>query len=247
MRSLPRCCQTRWQLSPRVLPTVRTPPQVSPTSSRPVGRPLPPNSTIVHSETVANGTVYTVRQIKLGTSFFSKVSSISGLSCKDSKNVPQGFSKRFAALLDHKVEIRHLSEGSGYRSFGSYPDLPTAFEHFRGQPHGEEVFVEGRPCKPYLDMERDGGLPEGETLTSVIAQFQDAIIRVFAVDYGVKLDEGAFNWVPCDYGPGGKFSLHLIISTAPRSWSSAPISHTQLIRKEQGNSHAGLLKSSRRT
>jgi hypothetical protein len=56
-------------------------------------------------------------------------------------------------------------------------------------------------------------LPEGETLERVVTQFQDAIVRVFVEDYGAKLDEGAFNWVPCDYGPGGKFSLHLIIST----------------------------------
>ncbi|GAQ93144.1 hypothetical protein KFL_013220020 [Klebsormidium nitens] len=197
-----------------------------PSSEQPI-RPLPPNSTIVHSETVENGTVQTVRQMMLGTFFFSKMSSISGLSCKDSKNGPQGFSKRFAALLDHKVEIRHLSEGRGYRSFGSYPDWPTAIEYFRTQPHGEEVLVEGRPCKPYLDMDGDGGLPEGETLESVIAQFQDAIMRVFAEDYDVKLVEGAFNWVPCDYGPGGKFSLHLIISThTPQLVFRSNLAHT---------------------
>lgn len=180
-----------------------------PSNEQPI-RPLPPNSTIVHSETVENGIVQTVRQIKQGTSFFSKVSSPPRLSCKDPKDGPHGFSKRFAALLGHKVEIRHLSQGRGYRSYGSYPDWPRAMEYFRGQPHGEEVLVEGRPCKPYLDMERDGGLPDGETLESVVTQFQDAIMRVFAEDYSVKLDEGAFNWVPCDYGPGGKFSLHLI-------------------------------------
>jgi hypothetical protein len=195
-------------------------------SSEPPIRPLPANSTVVHSETVQNGIVQIIRQMKLGTSFFSKVASMPGLGCKDPKDGPKGFSKRFALLLGHKVEIRHLSQGKGYRSYGSYSDWPTAMEHFRGQPHGEEVLVEGMPCKPYLDMERDGGLPEGETLESVITQFQDAIMQVFAEDYGAQLDEGAFNLVPCDYGPGG-ISLHLIISThAPQLVLRSNLAHT---------------------
>ena len=207
-------------------PHLENPSSRLPSSEQPI-RPLPPNTTVVHSETVQNGIVQTVCQIKLGTSFFLKVSSMPGLNCKDPKDGPQGFSKRFALVLGHKVEIRHLSQDKGYRSYGSYPDWPTAMDHFRGQPHGEEVLVEGMPCKPYLDMERDGGLPEGETLESVITQFQDAIMRIFAEDYGAKLDEGAFNWVPCDYGPGGKFSLHLIISThAPQLVFRSNLAHT---------------------
>jgi hypothetical protein len=200
---------------------------LNPLSNEPPIRPLPADSTVVHSETLQNGIVQIVRQMKLGTSFFSKVASLPGLSCKDPKDGPQGFSKRFAALLGHKVEIRHLSNGKGYRSYGSYPDWPTALDHFRGQPHGEEVPVEGRPCKPYLDMERDAGLPEGESIGSVVTQFQDAIMRVFAEDYGVELEEGAFNWVPCNYGPGGKFSLHLIISThTPQLVFRSNLAHT---------------------
>jgi hypothetical protein len=121
--------------------------------------------------------------MKLGTSFFSKVASLPELSCKDPKDGPQGFSKRFAAFLGHKVEIRHLSNVKVYRSYGSSSDWPTALYHnFRGQPHGKEVLVEGRTCKPYHDMERDAGLPEGESLGSVVTQFQDAIMRVFAED-----------------------------------------------------------------
>ncbi|GAQ90990.1 hypothetical protein KFL_007110025 [Klebsormidium nitens] len=81
------------------------------------------------------------------------------------------------------------------------------------EPHLEEAIKAGCPCKPYLDLERDGGLPDGETLETVIAAFEEAITIVFNLDYGLKLPAEAFNWIPCDYGPGGKFSLHLVVSS----------------------------------
>jgi hypothetical protein len=110
------------------------------------------------------------------------------------------------------VELHSLSK-KGYRSYGSYPDWQIAREFTSTEPFFEEVLVEGRPCKPFLDMERDQVLPEGESLDSIIGQYQEAIMKIFAEDYGVGIQERDFNWIHCDYGAGGKFSLHLVIST----------------------------------
>jgi hypothetical protein len=147
----------------------------------------------------------------LGTSFFAKRKFMDEpCDYRDSRNGPQGFCRRFGALLSHQVEVRRLSPS---REYGSYPDWPTAHGHLRAQRHLEEVVKEGCPCKPYLDLERDGGLAEGEGLETVIAAFQETIVRIFREDYSLELLEEAFNWIPCDYGPGGKFSLHLVISS----------------------------------
>lgn len=129
---------------------------------------------------------------------------------QDPKNGPQGFCRRFGAVLGHQVEVRRLRPS---REFGSYPDWPTAYPLLRGQRHLEEVVKEGCPCKPYLDLERDGGLADGDSLKRVIDAFQEATTRIFREDYGLELLPDAFNWIPCDYGPGGKFSLHLVISS----------------------------------
>ncbi|GAQ87901.1 hypothetical protein KFL_003860070 [Klebsormidium nitens] len=168
-----------------------------------------PGRVMVHTE--RDGTIQTVQENKLGTAFFSKLSRAK-LHYQDPKNGPQGFSKRYAALCEHKVELQ-LLDHKGYRSYGSYSDWPTARDFTSQQPFLEEVLVEGKPCKPFLDMERDQGLPEGETLESIISQFQEAITKIFAEDYAVEIQERDFNWVHCDYGPGGKFSVHLVIST----------------------------------
>lgn len=113
-------------------------------------------------------------------------------------------------MLNHQVEVRRLRPS---REYGSYADWPTAYGYLRGQRHLEEVVKEGCPSKPYLDLERDGGLAEGETLETVIAAFQEATIRIFREDYNLELREEAFNWILCDYGPGHKFSRHLVVSS----------------------------------
>ncbi|GAQ92950.1 hypothetical protein KFL_012190010 [Klebsormidium nitens] len=173
------------------------------------GQAQTPGRVVVHTE--QDGAVQTVQENKLGTAFFSKLSRAK-LHYQDPKNGPQGFSKRYAALCDHTVEL-HLLDHKGYRSYGSYQNWPTARDYTSQQPFLEEVLVEGKPCKPFLDMERDRGLPQGENLESVISQFEDAITKIFAEDYAVEIQERDFNWVHCDYGPGGKFSVHLVIST----------------------------------
>jgi hypothetical protein len=162
---------------------------------------------VVHSE--QEGKVQTVRQDKLGTSFFFKL-SVPALHHRDTRNGPQGFSKRFAAAMGHGIEVRHLTP---HRNYGSYPDWPTAAPLLHGQLHLEEVMAEGKPCKPYLDMERDDGLPPGEDLSTVIVRIREGVKEVFDQDYDVQLADDDFNWLHCDYGPKGKFSLHLIVST----------------------------------
>jgi hypothetical protein len=187
------------QPRPNLLPQValRTPPPLQ-----------NPEEVVVHSE--HDGNLQTVRRNLLGTRFFAKRKFADGVDYQDPKNGPQGFCRRFGALLSHQVEVRRLRPS---REYGSYPDWPTASGHLRGQRHLEEVIKEGCPCKPYLDLERDGGLAEGETLETVIAAFQEATVRIFREDYDLELLEEAFNWIPCDYGPGRKFSLHLVVSS----------------------------------
>jgi hypothetical protein len=167
--------------------------------------PLPRGCTVVHSK--QEGKVQTVRQDKLGTSFFFKL-SVPGLHHRDTKNGPQGFSKRFAAVMGHGIEVRHLTP-----HYGSYPDWPIAAPLLHGQLHLEEMMAEGKPCKPYLDLERDDGLPPGEDLSTVIAGIQEGVKEVFNQDYNVQLADDDFNWLHCDYGPKGKFSLHFIVLT----------------------------------
>ena len=157
---------------------------------------LSPGEAVVHSE--HGGNLLTTRRSLLGTSFFAKRKFADGPDYQDPKNGPQGFCRRFGAVLNHQVEVRRLRPS---REYGSYADWPTAYGHLRGQRHLEEVVKEGCPCKPYLDLERDGGLAEGETLETVIAAFQEATIRIFREDYNFELREEAFNWIPCDYGP----------------------------------------------
>jgi hypothetical protein len=166
------------------------------------------DDSIVHSE--HEGKLLTVRREILGTSFFAKRKFAPDVDYRDPKNGPQGFCRRFGAILDHRVEVRRLRPS---REYGSYVDWPTAYPLLRGQRHLEEVIKEGCPCKPYLDLERDGGLADGDTLKTVIAAFQEAINRIFREDYNLELAEDAFAWIPCDYGPGGKFSLHLVVSS----------------------------------
>ncbi|GAQ78155.1 hypothetical protein KFL_000090020 [Klebsormidium nitens] len=129
------------------------------------------------------------------------------VSYRDPKDGPQGFCRRYGEVLGHSVEIRRLCPS---REFGSYPGWPTAYPFQEGQQHLEEAIKAGCACKPYLDLERDGGLPEGVTLEMVIEAFEAAI---FQEDYNIELPSESFNWLLCDYGPGGKFSLHLVVST----------------------------------
>jgi hypothetical protein len=43
--------------------------------------------------------------------------------------------------------------------------------------------------------------------------FQEATVHIFRKDYSLELAEDAFAWIPCNYGPDGKFSLHLVVSS----------------------------------
>jgi hypothetical protein len=165
-------------------------------------------NSIVHTE--HDGKLLTVRKNMLGTFFFAKRKSTNNVDYRDPKDGPQGFCRRYGKVLGHQVEVRRLRPS---REFGSYLDWPTVFSLLRGEPHLEEAIKAGCPCKPYLDLERDGGLAEGKTLESVIGVFQEAIASIFREDYGLELSVEAFNLIHCDYGPSGKFSLHLVVSS----------------------------------
>ncbi|GAQ86657.1 replication origin binding protein [Klebsormidium nitens] len=172
-------------------------------------RRLSEGEVAVHSE--HDGRLLTTRTRVLGTFFFAKRKfTREPVDYRDSKDGPQGFCRRYGEVLGHRVEVRRLCPS---REFGSYPDWPTAYPNLRGQRHLEEAIKAGCPCKPYLDLERDGGLAEGETLETVIQAFEAAIKDIFREDYNIELPPNSFNWLPCDYGPGGKFSLHLVVST----------------------------------
>jgi hypothetical protein len=169
---------------------------------------LRPGEIVVHSE--HGGKLLTVKKPELGAFFFAKRKFDNKVDYQDAKNGPQGCCRRYGKVLGHQVEIRRLRPS---REFGSYPDWPSAYPKLRGEPHLEEAIKAGCPCKPYLDLERDGGLPEGESLETVIEAFEGVITAIFESDYGLELPMEAFNWIPCDYGSGGKFSLHLVISS----------------------------------
>ncbi|GAQ92938.1 hypothetical protein KFL_012130020 [Klebsormidium nitens] len=163
----------------------------------------------VHSE--HDGRLLTTRTRLLGTFFFAKRKfTREPIDYRDPKDGPQGCCRRYGEVLGHLVEVRRLCPS---REFGSYPNWPTAYPLLRKQRHLEEAIKAGCPCKPYLDLERNGGLPEGETLETVIQAFEAATISIFREDYDIELTPNSFNWLPCDYGPGGKFSLHLVVST----------------------------------
>ncbi|GAQ89923.1 hypothetical protein KFL_005780015 [Klebsormidium nitens] len=167
-----------------------------------------PGQIVVHEE--HGGKLLTVKKAELGTFFFAKRKFDDKVDYQDAKNGPQGCCRRHGEVLGHQVEIRRLRPS---REFGSYPDWPSAYPNLRDELHLEEAIKAGCPCKPYLDLERDGGLPDGETLETVIGAFEEAIKAIFESEYGLELPKEAFNWIPCDYGPGGKFSLHLVISS----------------------------------
>ncbi|GAQ89675.1 hypothetical protein KFL_005490050 [Klebsormidium nitens] len=181
---------------------------------------------IVHRE--QDGKLFTVKKAELGTFFFAKRKfTREPVNYKDPKDGPQGFCRRYGEVLGHRVEIRRLCPS---REFGSYSNWPTAYPFLEGQQHLEEAIKTGCVCKPYLDLERDGGLPEGVTLETVIRAFEAATIDIFREDYDIELPSESFNFLPCDYGPSGKFSLHLVVSThSPqyvyRSNLAAPVDH----------------------
>jgi hypothetical protein len=167
-----------------------------------------PGEIVVHTE--HDGKLLTVKKAELGTYFFAKRKFDDKVDYQDAKNGPQGCCRRYGEVLRHHVEIRCLRPSW---EFGSYPDWPSAYPRLLGEPHLEEAIKAGCPCKPHLDLERDGGLPDGETLETVIEAFEKEIMDIFGSDYGHELPKEAFNWIPCNYGPGGKFSLHLVVSS----------------------------------
>lgn len=169
---------------------------------------LNPGELVVHSE--HDGRLLTVKKDMLGTSFFAKRKFTASVDYRDPKNGLQWCCRRYGAIFGHQIEVRRLCPS---REYGSYQNWETASSFLHGQPHLEEVIKEGCPCKPYLDLECDGGLPEGEILETVIAAFEEATVRIFAEDYDLELTSDALSWLPCNYGPGGKFSLHLVVST----------------------------------
>jgi hypothetical protein len=135
---------------------------------------LNPGEAVVHDKHA--GKLLTVKKDILGPSFFAKRKFADVADYGDPKNGPQSFCGHFRMVLNHNVEVRRLRPS---REFGSYPDWPTAYPLLLGQRHLEETIKEGCPCKPYLDLERNRGLLEGDTLETVIDAFQEATTRIF--------------------------------------------------------------------
>ncbi len=104
----------------------------------------------------------------------------------------------------------------GYHNFGCYATWEEAARHLeRLAPqdrHVFEIIQQGRPCKPYLDIDGDTLPPGCETLEAIVARTQDLVRRVFAEDYHIPaLPDEAFVWT---HSPNqAKMSLHLVVST----------------------------------
>ncbi|GAQ91665.1 hypothetical protein KFL_008290035 [Klebsormidium nitens] len=149
---------------------------------------------------------------------------------------PKFFMQQEAALLNHEAQVV-LHKWSGkveklvrvpWRSFASYPDWETARSHLEGR-HGSvtEIIQNGKPCKPYLDLDGKDGLPfkrkpvtgaDGEVVEAgeryggeeVIKIVEEWAVTVFKEQYDHELQPSSFVWIesPCQT----KFSLHLTIN-----------------------------------
>ncbi|GAQ91659.1 hypothetical protein KFL_008280010, partial [Klebsormidium nitens] len=153
---------------------------------------------------------------------------------------PKFFMQQEAALLNHEAQVA-LHKWSGkvengvrisWRSFASYPDWETARSHLEGK-HGSvtEIIQDGKPCKPYLDLDGKHGLPfkrqpvvgpDGEvveggvrySVKEVIGIIEEWATRIF-MSYGYELAPSSFVWI--ESSGQAKFSLHLTINQlAPR-------------------------------
>lgn len=82
---------------------------------------------------------------------------------------PKYFMQQEAALLNHRAQValhrwsgRTLESGVriGWRSFASYSGWETAQRHLDGRHSSvNEIIKNGKPCKPYLDLDGKDGLP----------------------------------------------------------------------------------------
>ncbi|GAQ93134.1 hypothetical protein KFL_013180020 [Klebsormidium nitens] len=149
---------------------------------------------------------------------------------------PKFFMQQEAALLNHEAQVV-LHKWSGtfrdgvrvpWRSFASYPGWETARSHLEGR-HGSvtEIIQNGKPCKPYLDLDGKDGLPfkrqpetgaDGEVVEGGERYTGEEVIRiiekwatiVFKEQYDHELQRSSFVWIE---SPGqSKFSLHLTIN-----------------------------------
>jgi hypothetical protein len=149
---------------------------------------------------------------------------------------PKFFMQQEAALLNHEAQVV-LHKWSGifskgvrvlWRSFASYPDWETARSQLEGRHRSvTEIIQNGKPCKPYLDLDGKDGLPckrkpvvgaDGEVveageryrLEEVTKTIEKWATIVFKEQYDHELQPSSFIWLE---SPGQtKFSLHLTIN-----------------------------------
>lgn len=135
--------------------------------------------------------------------------------------------KEHAANIGAEAFVQLNNPDTGYRQFGCYKTWADALQHlsvFQGQRrHLYEIIPDGKPCKPYLDLERDEGLPAQFSTTEEFVAAANALIqRIFELDYGLTLDAQDIIWLTScanddttatQQSNSNKVSFHVIIST----------------------------------
>jgi hypothetical protein len=135
---------------------------------------------------------------------------------------PQARMKARAAELGHRCELQAQVptwNGGSYRAYGSFPAWEDALAAIAQVPpadrHFFELIPEGRPAKPYLDIDCKA-LPAGfADAAALVARVQELAAEVFRADLGVELEAADFVWLesPKTEAKGKACSLHLIIAT----------------------------------
>jgi hypothetical protein len=128
---------------------------------------------------------------------------------------PKDKMKSQAALTQSKCQVQLTDPDTGYRRFGCYETWEDAIRCTTvlggNRRHLFEIIPDGKPCKPYLDIDGSHFPPECPDLDSLIARLQALITRIFELDYEVGLEPSDFVWLHSPQAT--KISIHLIIAT----------------------------------
>ena len=121
-----------------------------------------------------------------------------------------------ALLHGHTAMLQENNITTGQRQYFSLPSWQEAFGSGGGllagvHQHFFEIIRHQQPCKPYLDIDCAGGLPEGYTKEDVMRSITNVVCLIFKEDFQLNLQPEAVIWLESPNPE--KISAHLIISS----------------------------------